>query len=156
MKTTLKFALVYFILGMIAVTIYGCATEHTLVPYKPAVTNVDGTITPAVPAVKEFVPNETVTKGVATAEQFVKYVPDPYKTPIEGGLALATAIAGLVAGFQNRQAKKHKSVADTIVAGVEAAGAAADAVKASISKQALSDGNADLVHTAVKALKPNS
>jgi len=60
-------------IAIVATIVVGCATPHTIQPgspAQPAVTNSNGTVTPAVaavPPVVEYVPNETLTKGVAAA-----------------------------------------------------------------------------------------
>jgi hypothetical protein len=142
------------LLAVIGWLMYGCATEKTLVPAKPAVTNLDGTITAAVPAVKTNVPNETVTKIVDTGKQVTPFIPAPWGTVVNGVLGLLTVGAGLFAGIKNNQLNNANAATETIVAGVEAAGELAGAVKAAIAKQALADGTADAVHAVVKKVTP--
>ncbi len=142
---------------LIFVLVNGCSTLKTLVPghpAQPAVTNVDGTITPAVPAVAAIttnIPNQTVTTISNYGNQILPFVPAPWNAVAGGILSLLTIGAGATAAYKNKQLNTANAVTATVVSGVEAAGTLADAVKTAISKQALADGTADAVHAVVQA-----
>lgn len=145
----------------IMVLICSCSTLKTLVaaqPARPAVTNADGTITLAVPAVAAVttnVPNETVGKIVSYGNSVVvPFIPAPWNSVAGGVLALLGLGAGAVAGIKNKQLNTSQAVVATVVQGVEAAGTLAASVKAAIAKKALSNGTADAVHAAVAEHAP--
>ncbi len=54
--------------------------------------------------------------------------------------------------MKNNQAVTASDVAKTVIQGVEAAGTAAAAIKQSIAKTAIANGNADHVENAVNAV----
>jgi hypothetical protein len=128
----------------------GCATKLTLSPAQPAVTNLDGTITPPIPAVTTNVPNTTVIKGTEAVKAAAPFIPSPWGNVLN---AVAVAVAGittLIAKNQNTQKKDIASATKTIIEGVEIGGAAAQAVKDAIAEKALAAGNADTVHALVQ------
>lgn len=123
-----------------ACVLAGCGTPTTIapsVPAMPAMTNaITGAITPAVPALPALVtyaPNQALTQGVAYANQALPYVPDPYKTPIEGGLALLSGIAGLIAAYQTKQSARHRKAAATLASALTGTTAETVAIKTAAS-----------------------
>lgn len=131
----------------------GCTTQQPLTPAVPAQTNaVTGIVTPAIPATFTNVPNTTVMKIVAEGDAIAPVVPAPYNGILTSVLALLAFGATTVATIKNKQLNTASAVATTMTQGIETLGTAAAAVKQSIAKTAVANGNADAVESKVNAV----
>ena len=152
-------------IGLVAIIVSiicfaGCAAQVAVSPGQPATTNsVTGVVTPAIPAIYTNIPNPIVTQVASYGTAALPFVPAPYNGILGGVLTLLTLAAGGIAAYKNKQLNTTNAkfnttnaIVSTIVAGVEAAGEAATAVKQSIAKTAIQNGNADDVHEAVQNL----
>jgi hypothetical protein len=133
-----------------------CATPQTN-PGSPAITNaVTGVVTPAIPPSTTYVPNQTVGQVATVGNGVAAALPPPWGAVLTGALALLTAATSTIAVVKNSNLRKTadqlataQAVHDTIIQGIEAAGAAADAVKQAVAKKALDNGTSDAVDAAV-------
>lgn len=97
----------------LAAVIVGCASVNPNAGQKDPTT---GAVQPP------YLPNKTVTDGVAGAQPYVGLVPAPYNTAVEAALLLATGIAGIVAGVKNKQAGTATATATQLATSVVAQG----------------------------------
>jgi hypothetical protein len=142
----------FFAACVIAGLIAGCASP-IVTPGAPASTNaITGQVIPATQTVTNYVPNTTVTTGVAYAQTVAPLVPAPWGEALAAILAITTAVASGIAAKKNGQLNTANAVASTIIQGVESAGTAAVTVKQSVAKQAMANGTANQVEAAVNAL----
>jgi hypothetical protein len=137
------------------VILAGCATPVVTpgTPAQPAVTNaITGVVTPpvaAAPATTNYIPNATVTEVVSAGQGVSTALPQPYGTALSAILGLVALAAGYVAQKKNGQLSTANQVTTAIIQGVEAAGTAAAAVKASVATVSKANGVSDAVEAAV-------